>query len=48
MLDRSGSMSGNQWNSLMNAVKDFINSLETNINIKDHVKVSIIGYCSSS
>lgn len=48
MLDYSGSMAGSKWNSVMNCVSDFMNSVESDINKRDNTKVSVIGYCSHS
>ena len=44
MLDRSGSMKGQNWQSLIKAVSNFLSYLENNNDLKNLSKVSVIGY----
>ena len=41
-------MSGSMWDSLISSVKDFITSLEKNLNLKRNSRVSIIGHDHAS
>jgi hypothetical protein len=44
LLDRSGSMDGEKWINLMDAVSAFLKELDDNIMLKKNSRVSIIGY----
>lgn len=44
LLDESDSMKGDRWDSLMKAVKGFMQKLITNVNIKQHSKVTLVTY----
>ena len=48
ILDDSGSMTGQPWNDLMNAFKNFLRILETNPNQKENSKITCINHNESA
>lgn len=48
MLDMSGSMSGQPWKDLMNAVTQFLQTIELDANLSANSRVTIISYADYS